>query len=271
MKVVQSLLLIFFTWSGVHAQSIPEAWDTYVFPLNGRPVSVMLNMALKERATGLNRPYAVILRTKYPDVDASGFPGALDRFTLDTLENELEETIRESNGGIYAGRFTQRGLREFYFYVLDTVEVITRCARVMASYPRFSWLARTVFDRNWSNYMEVLYPSAPELEKMENMKMIATLQKKGDDLGRIRRIEHTLYFRVAGSRRSFLTDPSLQGFNVSEMPVERSTTDDYPFLLIIWKHDKPELSLMNNRTRMLSVLAAKYGGRYEGWQTFVAK
>jgi uncharacterized protein (TIGR01619 family) len=271
MKVVQSGLLMLFLWSGLKAQSIPESWDTYVFPLNGRPVSVMLNMALKERATGLNRPYAVILRTKYPDVDASGFPGESDRHTLDTMENQLEEAIRESNGGIYAGRFTQRGLREFYFYVLDTVDIVPRCTEVMANFPRFAWLAKVVYDRNWTNYMEVLYPSGPELEKMENLKMIRTLQKKGDDLSRVRKIEHTLYFRVAANRRSFLIDPALQGFNVSEMPVERSATDDYPYQLIIWKHDKPELTRMNTITRMLTVVAGKYGGRYEGWKTFVSK
>jgi hypothetical protein len=257
--------------SGTVAQSIPEAWDTYIFPLNRRPVSVLLNMALKERATGLNRPYALILRTKYPDVDASGFPGEQDRSALDTLENELEQLLSESNGAIYVGRYTQRGLREFYYYLLDTVDAAARCAEVMSAYPRFNWLVKNVYDRNWSHYMEVLYPSAREMEKMENMRMITTLQKKGDDLSRTRKIEHTLYFRIAASRRSFLTDPALQGFNVSEMPVERSATDTYPFLLIIWKHDKPGLSHMNRLTQMLSSLAGKYGGRYDGWQSVVVK
>ncbi|MFN5641952.1 MAG: DUF695 domain-containing protein [Sphingobacteriales bacterium] len=271
MKVLQTFFFLIFFSSRLLAQSIPQEWDNYIFSLNGRPVSIMLNMALKERASGLGRPYAIILRTKYADVDKYGFPGDHDKFRLDSLENDLEKELIEKNGAIYAGRFTQRGLREFYFYVLDTVDFSMHCRSVMDKYPNLPWLAKAIYDRNWSNYMEVLYPSDIEKEKMENRKMVMTLQSKGDDLSRPRRIEHTLYFRVAQSRRTFLISPSLQGFNVSEMPVEKTNDGDYPFMLIIWHHDKPELKKMNEVTLTLTHLAQKNGGKYEGWQTRVIK
>ena len=271
MKVLQTLFFLIFFSISSFSQNIPQEWDNYIFPLNGRPVSIMLNMALKERAAGLGRPYAIILRTKYTDVDKYGFPGDADKEKLDSLENDLEQTLAKQNGAIYAGRFTQRGLREFYFYVLDTVDYSIHCQSVMNKYPSLPWLAKAVHDRNWVNYNEVLYPSEIEKEKMENRKMIMTLQTKGDDLSRARRIEHTLYFKVAQSRRTFLTTPTLQGFNVSEMPVEKSNDTEYPYLLIIWQHEKPELRKMNETTLKLTQLALKNGGRYEGWQTKVLK
>lgn len=270
MKVLQTLFFLIF-FSSSFAQSVPQDWDNYIFSLNGRPVSIMLNMALKERATGLGRPYAILLRTKYADVDRYGFPGEGDKDKLDSLENDLEKTLIEKNGAIYAGRFTQRGLREFYFYVLDTVDFSEHCKAVMDKYPSLPWLAKAVYDRNWTNYMEVLYPSDIEKEKMENRKMVMTLQSKGDDLSRARRIEHTLYFKAAQSRRTFLTSPAIQGFNVSEMPIEKSNDSDYPFLLIIWQHEKPDLRKMNQVTLTLTQLALKNGGKYEGWQTKLLK
>ena len=101
--------------------------------------------------------------------------------------------------------------------------------------------------------------------------MIMTLQVKGDDLNRSRRIEHTLYFKVAQSRRTFLTSAAIQGYNVSEMPIEKSNDSEYPYLLIIWHHEKPELKKMNEVTLTLTHHAKKNGGKYEGWQTKVVK
>lgn len=231
----------------------------------------MLNMALKERAVGLGRPYAVILRTKYTDADRYGFPGESEKDKLDSLENDLEKVLSEKNGAIYAGRFTQRGLREFYFYVLDTVDYSAHLKDIMENYPSLPWLAKAVYDRNWTNYTEVLYPSDIEKEKMENRKMIMALQSKGDDLSRPRRIEHTLYFKIAQSRRTFLTTSSLQGFNVSEMPIEKSNDSEYPYQLIIWHFEKPEIKKMNAITLTLTHHALKNGGKYEGWQTKLLK
>lgn len=271
MKILQSLFFLFFFSIQLNAQTIPQEWDNYIYSLNGRPVSIMLNMALKERTSGLGRSFAIILRTKYADVDKYGFPGDQDKDKLDSLENDLEKELMGKNGAVYAGRFTQRGLREFYFYVLDTVDFSIHCKTVMDKYPDLPWLAKAVYDRNWTNYMEVLYPSDVEKEKMENRKMVMTLQSKGDDLSRARRIEHTLYFKVAQSRRTFLTTPAIQGFNVSEMPIEKSNDSEYPYLLIIWHHEKPELKKMNDITLTLTHLAGKNGGKYEGWQTKVMK
>lgn len=271
MKVLQTFFFLIFFSGNLSAQSIPQEWDNYIFSLNGRPVSIMLNMALKERAIGLGRPYAVILRTKYSDNDRYGFPGDAVKDKLDSLENDLEKELTEKNGAVYAGRFTQRGLREFYFYVLDTVDYSAHCKSVMDKYPTLPWLAKAVYDRNWTNYVEVLYPSDIEKEKMENRKMVMALQSKGDDLNRSRRIEHTLYFKVAQNRRTFLTSAALQGYNVSEMPIEKSNDSEYPYLLIIWHHEKPELKKMNEVTLTLTHHAMKNGGKYEGWQTKVVK
>jgi uncharacterized protein (TIGR01619 family) len=272
MKIIQTLLLfsiVFFYSVRVLAQD--ENWDNFIMSVNDHPVSIVVNLALKEKAPMKERPYLVILRTKYPDVDASGFPGDSSRDELIRIENELEATLKNSNGAIYAGRFTQRGLREFYFYTLDTLNYVERCNAVMAAHSNFPWLVRALYDKTWSNYFEVLNPSEIDMEKIENRRMIKTLLEKGDNITKTRDIEHFLYFKTQGNRRGFLTALDLPRFNVIDMPVEKTEPGEYPFKLVISRQDKPEVQNMDKITISFVQLAKKNSGRYDGWKTQVMK
>jgi uncharacterized protein (TIGR01619 family) len=271
MKIIQTLLLLTILVESLHAQDPMEDWDNYVISVKEYPVSIVVNLGLKEKAPMPGHPYLVILRTKYANPDASGFPGEAERLELNDVENELEKTLKDNNGGIYAGRFTQRGLREFYFYTLDTVDYLSACQVVMSSHPSLPWLAKALYDKNWTNYFEVLYPSDVELEKIQNRRMIKVLEEKGDNPTKARLIEHTLLFRTQGNRRSFLATLELEGFRVEEMPIEKTEPGEFPFKLVIARHEKPELLHMNRLTITLGQHAKKNNGRYESWQTQVVK
>lgn len=248
----------------------PEDWDNYVMAVNGKPVSVVVNLALLDQAPSKARPYAIILRLTYPEMDEKGFPATELADELNQLESELDATLRDKNGAWYAGRFTQRGLREFYFYALDTLDYLGSCAAVLRRHPRFPFLVKAVTDRNWSHYFEVLYPRDEEKEKMENRKTVEQLERKGDNLSSSRPIDHTLYFRSDWHRRAFLKEFDLNGFQVTEMPVEKRVDREGPaFKLVMRRTDKPMLSVMNDLTIRMSKAARKHEGVYEGWSTYV--
>jgi uncharacterized protein (TIGR01619 family) len=272
MKIIQTFLLlciVFVQSQQLRAQA--ENWDNFIMSVNDHPVSIVVNLALKEKAPMKERPYLVILRTKYSDVDPSGFPGDSSRDELIRIENELETALKTGNGAIYAGRFTQRGLREFYFYTLDTLDYALHCNAVMEGHSNFPWLVRAMYDKTWSNYFEVLNPSDVDMEKIENRRMVKTLLEKGDDITKTRDIEHFLYFKTQGNRRSFLTAIDLPRFNVIDMPVEKTESGDYPFKLVISRQDKPDVQIMDKITIHFLQLAKKNNGRYDGWKTHVVK
>lgn len=272
MKIIQTILLLGLILpqsTRIFAQN--ENWDNFIMSVNGHPVSIVVDLALREKAPLKERPYLVILRTKYSDVDASGFPGDSSKEELIQIENELESALKTGNGAVYAGRFTQRGLREFYFYTLDTLDYAKHCNRVMENHRDFPWLARALYDKTWSNYFEVLTPSDVEMEKIENRRMVNALMQKGDDITKTRDIEHFLYFKTNGNRRGFLTALTLPRFRVIDMPVEKTELGDYPFRLVISRQDKPDIQNMDQITIGFVQLAKKNNGRYDGWKTIVMK
>jgi len=272
MKIVFGLFVCFiFFMFPTRSQGIPEDWDNYVISVNNRPVSVVVNLGLKEKAPLKERPFAVILRTKYTDTDPNGFPAPEISGVMDSIEFALEAKLKSSLGAVYAGRFTQRGLREFYFYALDTTQYLATCASVMDKFKAFPWLCKAVQDKAWSNYFEVLYPSPNELEKIENRRIIETLKEKGDPLTTERKIEHLLYFKSVAGRQSFLKALEMTGVSIDEMPAEKTEWGDYGFRLKISRTDLPDLLTMNKITISLREQAVKYNGIYGGWQTYIVK
>ena len=272
MKIIQTFLLICIVFqSSASAQVYPQDWDNYIISVNDRPVSIVVNLGLKEKAPISGRPYLVILRTKYSDRDDNGFPGEGSRPELENMENELEEALTRTNGAIYAGRFTQRGIREFYYYALDTLDYMRPCNEVMKKYAGFPWLAKALYDKNWANYFEVLYPPDPELEKIENRRMVKYLEGKGDDQRKARIIEHLMLFKTQGNRKKFLESFTMPGFAVTEMPVEKTESEDFPFRLVMTREDKPDVVRMDAVTLHLLQLCKKNNGRYQGWTTYVVK
>jgi uncharacterized protein (TIGR01619 family) len=272
MKIVFALAIsVFLLFHGAKAQSVSENWDNYIISVNQHPVSIVVNLALKEKAPMKERPFVLILRTKYGSYDSSGFPAQAIIDVMDSIEYELESTLKTNLGAIYAGRFTQRGLREFYFYSLDTVQYLRICANIMSKFSSFPWLCKAVADKSWSNYFEVLYPSPNELEKIENRRMIDALKKKGDELKKPRKIEHLFYFRTVAARQAFLKAMDLPGFTIDEIPVERTELGDYGFRLVLSRSDIPEQPDIDRISVYFRELSTKNNGHYEGWQTYVIK
>jgi uncharacterized protein (TIGR01619 family) len=272
MKIIQTFLLSCIVFpSFIAAQGYPQDWDNYVISVKEFPVSIVVNLGLKEKAPVAERPYLVILRTKYSDRDDKGFPGEGSRPELEGMENELEAALTKSNGAIYAGRFTQRGIREFYFYTLDTLDYMRPCNEVMKKYHDFPWLAKALYDKQWANYFEVLFPPDTELEKIENRRMVKYLEGKGDNITRPRKIEHLMFFKTQGNRKKFLETFTMEGFSVTEMPVEKTETEEFPFRLVMTREDKPEVMNMDAITLQMLQLCKKNNGRYQGWQTYVVK
>ncbi len=241
-------------------------WDTYVTSLNGRtPVSVLVNLALVQKNVQRARPFAIILRTKIHFPDALGQPGQEEMGELDSMENHLEKGLRDHVGAVYAGRFTQRGLREFYFYGLDTLDYLRPVREAMAEHPGYDWLCQARYDKDWTNYQQVLYPSPRDLERIQDLRLVERLRKKGDPLREARPVEHFLFFKTRSDREGFLRDPVMGGFQILEMPDDPGK-GDHPYLLHVSRKDVPDRVFIDKVILPLWDAAVKRGGRYDGWE-----
>jgi len=226
---------------------------------------------LQAKAPFKERPYLVILRTSFPVHQKTGFPDQEQSSTLDSIENALVSSLTSSNGSIFAGRFTQRGLREFYFYCLDTTQYSATLFKTMITFPNYPWLAKAMLDKTWSNYFDVLFPNPDDLDKIENRLVIIELQKKGDQLVEPREIAHTLFFSSSNNRLNFLKELTIPGCIITEHPDKPEGTNAFPFKLVLTMKEKPSLEKIQPITTEMRKLAQKNSGKYQGWKTFVVK
>jgi hypothetical protein len=84
----------------VSAQSFESDWDTYQMEVNGKPVSVVVDLGLARIAPMKNRPHAIIVRTRILKPDAVGQPGKSEAARLDELKpsGRFFPASRNTNG-----------------------------------------------------------------------------------------------------------------------------------------------------------------------------
>jgi len=268
--IITALLIGLYS---IPAKSQPqvEDWENYFTSAGGYPVSINVDLGLQAVAPIKERPYLIVLRTSFQLHQKTGFPDLDQVATLDSIENSLVSALSLSNGSIFAGRFTQRGLREYYFYCLDTAQYSSILHKTMVKFPSFPWLAKAKLDKTWSNYFDVLFPNPDDLDKIENKRTIVELQKKGDNLIEQREITHTLFFTTSINRINFLKEITIPGCIISEQPDKPEGTNAFPYKLVLSMKEKPSLEKIQPITTEMRKSAQKNSGIYKGWKTYVVK
>jgi hypothetical protein len=254
----------------VHELFAQEDWDNYIMEVNRKPVSVVVDLGLKKSAPMADRPNVVIVRVQLAAPEPSGQPGKAELDKLELMENSLESTLRRQLGAIYAGRFTQRGIRELYYYVLDTVGFREQVGMVMAGFRDYPYLCQAREDRSWTNYLQVLYPSDKDLEIIMNRRQLDELSVKGDGLTKPRRIDHFFLFPTQAKREEFLRARLRDGYLLAEMD-ELPEGDALRYSLRIHRDDTPSYAGIASLFLPLWEAAKKSQGRYTGWETFVVR
>ena len=269
MKYLISFALFVSGYSAA-AQQMQSDWDAYVTEVGGKPVSIVVDLGLAKKAPMKERTFAITVRLRILKPQANGQPDMQETERLDGLENLMEEQLEKNTGAVYAGRFTQRGLRQFHYFALDTIGYAKALQTAFAGFGEYEWLARASEDKPWSNYFDVLYPGPTDLERIQNRRLVDLLRQKGDELQLPRRIDHYFRFRTKTSRDQFLRQPGMGAFAMEEMP-EADADKEHPYALHLYKDDIPDYELVEKLIIPFWEKAKKFQGRYEGWETFLVK
>ena len=263
-----SIWLVPFLSGGASAQEAD--WDTYVLNLDGKPVTYLVDLSLAERAPMRDRRFAILVRTRLLSQDANGMPSKAESDSLNRVEDRVEGALSSSLDAVYAGRYTQRGLRQFHFFAGDTTGYREALEGVFAGQTGRTWMARAVEDTGWSHYFDELYPPAVELERIRNRRLVDLLEKKGDALTAPRRVDHFFRFRTKSARESFLRSLSSKGFGIAASP-EADAEPGLPYLLQVYRNDAPGYPMIDRVVIPLWEEARRSNGRYEGWETYLVK
>jgi uncharacterized protein (TIGR01619 family) len=266
-KTILFLLLNFFAFFG-YAQRVIHDWENYISSVGGKPVSINVDLGLAKVAPIKENPFVVMLRVKLRNPDQRGMPGIEEMNELDRMEGRLTELLSRQIGAVFAGRFTQRGIREFYFYAPDTLGYQRAINQSLFSLNDGEWLCQAKRDEKWENYFTVLYPSKLDQIKISSRKQLETM---GVAEGRVLRnldIEHYFEFEKIDDRTKFLSSPEITGFKIVEMPGLPDKSRG-KFQLVLRRKEDPDFSWIERRIVPLYKLTEKIGGSYKGWEQIV--
>lgn len=253
------------------AQELKENWDTYMASYKNGLGSVVLNMALKEKAPVLGYNYLVITGVKIKACTPEGFATQQEFQKLYKISDEVNNLIDKKKRRIAAGTFTYQCERLDYIYVNDTMLLRKYLSDFYKTYyPQYSYIILLQEDKSWSRYLSFLYPNEETMESMKNQKVLLQLTKAGDKLIKERRIDHTLHFKTEEERRNFFLWAYEQKFFMDKDGLSKDT-GAHPFVLKIYKVDKPDLTTINRLTMYLAKEATRFNGMYSGWETFIIK
>ena len=266
-----ALSLFIFCFTPTHAQEAKENWDTYLVPFAKGNGSVLVNLGLKEKAPAADLKFVVITGVKIKECTPDGFAAEKEFQTLYKISDGVAEMIEKKKRNLAAGTVTYNCERLDYFYVNDTTLLRKYLNDYYKTfYPQYSYIIRIQEDKGWDKYLNVLYPNGETLESMKNQKVLLQLTKAGDKLTKERPIYHTIQFTTEEDRRQFFAWAYEQNFKVEKDGL-RTDTSTHPFILKMYREDKPDLTTMNRLTLYLSKEAARFNGIYSSWETFVIK
>ncbi len=262
--IVACLHLSLFSQS----QKIQHDWENYVLAVDGKPVSINVDLGLSSKAPIKERPFVIILRAKIKNPDTQGMPYPEEYASLLNMEDSLIYNLGKETGAIFTGRFTQRGLREFYFYAPDTIGFEKSVFVAMASFSEYEWLSQAKADPQWDNFFTVLYPSELELLRIRGKKQIELILKDDAKKNESNMVQHSFTFPTVKDREGFLKTLPWTGFEILAMPPLPDTKTNR-FALEMERKAVLSLEWVDQFVVSLYKATKRYGGKYEGWAVVV--
>ncbi len=241
-------------------QYIPD-WTTYTSETargTDAEVKVDLGVMSVTPAPGYHFQCSFLLTLKEPD--STGLVDLKDPELLDQIEERLELSMRWSKG-VYFGRVTTAGYRDYYYYMSDSSTFRAKCIRVMQDFPGYSFKMVIEHDPYWFNYFNV-YPDEYTIQIQYNEDKLNELLELGDSLTEARTLQHFANFPTARDRKSFEGDLLRRGYNILGTGENEG---DLPFGILFGRRQEMDKEKIEETTLQLVDLSMQNGGYYDGW------
>lgn len=256
-----------------------DNWDSYFCHVDGKPASILVNLALAARAPLAACPVLGYVSVALREPDELGFPGDREYAALGELEDRLEEALAVNGQALYAGRCAVDGRFDCFFYLRDAAGWNSRVALAMTSFPEYTFEAGAYDDPEWESYRYFLFPGEYDMLAIQNRRVRQALEERGYDPAVSRMISHWAEFPDAGSADSFSRAAQDLGFSPGSAEFvtgdeegdgvrafARESLSAAPrgmYRLLFSRPDAP--SDLDAAVFSLADLAREYGGQYQGW------
>lgn len=246
----------------LEAQKFQHDWQNYIVSLKGKPVSINVDLGLKPQVPVAEMPFVIIVRIKLNQPNSWGMPDQDEINELDNMEEKMVQNLNKFQGALYVGRFTQRGIREFYFYSNDTSRYLASIGAVFLEFKNHPWLAHAKKDAEWINYTTVLYPSPLDLL------LVASRRKADENIKNHQKqdqisVLHYFEFQKETDCKSFLQSPICARYKVNQM---LRASPNAAISLLLSSMVVLDRNWVEKTIPVLFYESKKHAGLYKGWE-----
>jgi len=240
-----------------------DNWDFYFGRVDGNPSSTFLNLSLGSRAPVQGFTDCVYVSVKMKAPKPNGLSSQDEFDALADLEDDLSQVIG-TQGGLFAGRVTHDGKRDFFAYFRDGATAKTALLTFQQTHAGYAMEIGARTDPEWEVYRGYLYPAPSAFQQIKNRAVLLRLQAEGDNLAARRRIDHFAFFPDREAAEAFAQAAAAEGFQLEAITGERENTQ-----VQFWREDAPHgIDLVTDM--IVSALEGAVG-RYDGWETPVIR
>jgi uncharacterized protein (TIGR01619 family) len=246
------------------SSEMTDNWKPYLCNVNSKLASILVNLELRQSVPIESKPWLLWVWVYFQSSRADGLSDSEEAPTLYKIEDALTPALAGDCRAILSGRITTDGRREFYFYGETRDGFRNAVEHVMKDFAGYKFDIGEQEDSSWNQYLNVLYPSPENLERISNMDLLDRLVEKGDVLTLPREVHHWVYFGSESSRSLFRDSVLTEGFRVES---EFNGTTPLPFGISIARTQSIEQRIIDETVTYLFRLAKSFGGEYTGWET----
>lgn len=246
-----------------------QQWDFYFSNVDDKPGSFYLDMGLNQIAPvdKMHHFFSVCVRMNEPRED--GLSSRSEYETLCDMEDLLVNNLTNRHNIIYVRRLTSNGTRDFYFYTSDPTLIDKTVSESLIRFPKYEYDFEVKDDRDWSYYIDFIYPSPSQVQSILNRRVIDNLEKHGDKLNQPREVNHWIYFKTKEDREKFVEQVKENGFTIENTDTIPDSDKEFKHSLQISRVDPVTQSDVDDYVLFLWGLANELGGNYDGWETSI--
>lgn len=246
-------------------------WDFYFCRVNDSLASIFLDLEARSSAPDASRPWLLWVFVEMHAPREDGLSTSEEASTLNEIEDRITSALSASCDARSVGRITSAGRREFYYYAHSSDDIEATVAQAMSPYPHYTYEVGSQRDEEWSQYLELLYPSPAEYQVIQNRRVVKSLVQHGDPLTVPRPVRHWVYFRTMEQRMAFVDRVRQEGFTVPAEGLSEDPAAERPFGATVERVDSVDQESIDQVVLALHAFAAECGGEYDGWETQVVE
>lgn len=242
-------------------------WDIYTCQIEEQPAIIGLDLALRHLAPFPHQPDAIYIAIYMNHPREDGFPQGDEFAVLGDIEDCLVQQLEKRLQASFVGRTISNGVRDFYFYTGNSTGYDRIISEVMSLFPTYRYDYELISDRNWERYFDFLFPDVQEFQRIQNRKVLRTLQQHGDVASRFRHIDHFIFFPGEAERDAYWQEICQEGYQLEAQLMHAD--EPLPFGLRISRQDKTDAESIDAAVMRLWALAQTHNASYDGWETVI--